>query len=333
MTSFATSSAVTAGYRADGLRAWKQFNHYAGAERRYFYYDKGNVVLEKSSTGVLKATNTYAPDGLVGRAWSGQNRYFLFDWQGNVANIMSSTATLKSSWGFNAWGFANAISPYSLDVTWDDCFGFNARWGYLKEYGFSTAQTTRVVYLCQNRYYMANEGRWLTRDPISYSGGINLYGYCGGGPILSVDPTGKIAAVLAAPMVMNPVGLAVVGGVLVGTAIMVIGGEIVELIREEVEPCPDVNTDTDYPPTWWPYPDGPSKPAQKPDPNWRNPFESQPTLDPIAPSEDPDWDICEVYARLINDEFDGLLDVADLTEECMRNRFEFMVKWNHIIGK
>jgi YD repeat-containing protein len=155
LTSFASTYSVTAGYRADGLRAWKQFSYVQGPEKRYFYYDNGNVVLEKTAAGVLKATNTYAPDGLVGRAWSGQNRYFLFDWQGNVANIMSSVSTLKSSWGFNAWGFANAISPYSLDVTWDDCFGYNARWGYLKEFGFNTSLGARVVYLCQNRYYMA----------------------------------------------------------------------------------------------------------------------------------------------------------------------------------
>ena len=46
------------------------------------------------------------------------------------------------------------------------------------------------LYYCQNRYYDPANGRWLTRDPIGYEGGINLYGYCGGGPVGAVDPWG-----------------------------------------------------------------------------------------------------------------------------------------------
>jgi RHS repeat-associated protein len=33
-------------------------------------------------------------------------------------------------------------------------------------------------------------GRWLTRDPIGYQGGINLYGYLGGRAAVMVDPLG-----------------------------------------------------------------------------------------------------------------------------------------------
>jgi|GEM_PF-6390964 hypothetical protein len=32
--------------------------------------------------------------------------------------------------------------------------------------------------------------RWLTRDPIGYDGGINLYAYCNNNPIMGVDPLG-----------------------------------------------------------------------------------------------------------------------------------------------
>ena len=42
----------------------------------------------------------------------------------------------------------------------------------------------------RNRYYSPILGRWLTRDPIGYQGGINLYGYVGGGPVGKADARG-----------------------------------------------------------------------------------------------------------------------------------------------
>jgi hypothetical protein len=39
-------------------------------------------------------------------------------------------------------------------------------------------------------YYAAHMGRWLTRDPIGYRGGNNLYGYVNAQPTYYVDPLG-----------------------------------------------------------------------------------------------------------------------------------------------
>ncbi|MGE0496183.1 MAG: RHS repeat-associated core domain-containing protein, partial [Vulcanimicrobiota bacterium] len=36
----------------------------------------------------------------------------------------------------------------------------------------------------------ARLGRFLSRDPISFAGGLNLYGYVGGNPVNGVDPAG-----------------------------------------------------------------------------------------------------------------------------------------------
>lgn len=60
-----TSGALlTSGYRADGLRAWKQ----AGSSpKTYFLYDGGNPVVELDGSGNVKHINVYAPDGLVAR--------------------------------------------------------------------------------------------------------------------------------------------------------------------------------------------------------------------------------------------------------------------------
>ncbi len=45
-------------------------------------------------------------------------------------------------------------------------------------------------YYVRNRYYSPTLGRWLTRDPIGYQGGINLYAYVASSPVGNVDAEG-----------------------------------------------------------------------------------------------------------------------------------------------
>lgn len=57
-----------------------------------------------------------------------------------------------------------------LTTTNADPFGYKAQWGY-----YTDRETG--LQLLTYRYYAPQSGRFLTRDPISYRGGINLYGY------------------------------------------------------------------------------------------------------------------------------------------------------------
>ncbi len=43
------------------------------------------------------------------------------------------------------------------------------------------------LYYVRNRTYNPALGRWIQRDPIGHSGGINLYGYADGGPAIAAD--------------------------------------------------------------------------------------------------------------------------------------------------
>src|SRR5947209_7907497 len=40
------------------------------------------------------------------------------------------------------------------------------------------------------RYYSPSLGRFISRDPIGFAGGLNLYGYCNGDPVNGCDASG-----------------------------------------------------------------------------------------------------------------------------------------------
>ena len=75
------------------------------------------------------------------------------------------------------------------------------------------------LYLCQARWYDPVTGRWVTRDPIGYAGGANLYGYCGGGPIGWADPSGLILP-----------------AVIAGAALVLAAWDVYDLITEPDDP-------------------------------------------------------------------------------------------------
>lgn len=200
LTSIDTSSGdhFKAGYTAGGLRAWKSSlsNQQAGeasipvTNRTYFVYDGSVPVLETDSSGGLKAVNVFAPDGLVARgtvsSGSTSYKYYSFDPQGSVSVRSNSTGGVTQNALYDAYGKQIQV-PSPSGVT--DSWGWNGRWGY-----YADVETGLI--LCTYRYYDANQGRWLTRDPIGYAGGVNLYGYCGSGPLNSMDALGLAVTIL-----------------------------------------------------------------------------------------------------------------------------------------
>jgi len=137
-------------------------------------------VCELNASGTVTATNTFGAHGLLSRsAVSGESAtstFYTFDPQGGVAQRLTSSDAVTDTDAYNAWGSRTSTGG-------GDVFTFGAQWGY-----YTDGETGLV--LCGHRYYDPARGRWLTRDPIGYAGGVGLYGYCQDEPTIYLDYSG-----------------------------------------------------------------------------------------------------------------------------------------------
>jgi len=65
--------------------------------------------------------------------------------------------------------------------------------------GYRRDRDLGTLYHVRHRVLHTTLGRWLTRDPLGYVDGVNLYGYVGGNPVRSIDPQGTSGGILWDP--------------------------------------------------------------------------------------------------------------------------------------
>ena len=184
------------GYRPDGLRAWKQ----NGATRTYYFYNGGKLQYEMQQqtdgTWAMSRCFAWGAKGIFESWTPSQGRIaYLFDPQGNVVSRRTQSGPTAGQWQdvrvYDAYG---KLQDYDTNVDQSDPVGYNGQSGYytdvpsLAANGSVAAQSGLV--LCTYRYYSPDLARWLTRDPLGYEGGINVYAYCGDNPIGHADPSG-----------------------------------------------------------------------------------------------------------------------------------------------
>ena len=218
----AYASTQTDGCSADDLRAWKQ----SSTGRTYFLYDGDQPVCEFNGAGTLTATHTFGADGLLSRrsvTGTPATTFYTFDEHGNVAQRLNGSAGVQSSDLYDSYGSRTGT------VSQPDPWGYEAQAGYY-------ADVETGLLLLMHRFYDPSTGRFLTRDPIGYGGGINLYGYTGNNPVNREDPDGTLAPNPAPVLEVIEgvaedsveVGIGIVGvgvgvGVLIGVGILIIG--------------------------------------------------------------------------------------------------------------
>ncbi|WP_281287701.1 RHS repeat-associated core domain-containing protein [Geobacter argillaceus] len=220
---------VTFKYDPLGRRIEKQLTTLiAGVTKTTTYnyvYDQNNIALEiqtDSNNVVTKTFNTHGPgvDEHLAMERNGSFYYFHQDGIKSVTAITDSNRNVVQSYEYESFGRPTPSANFRNSLTYT-----GREWD--KETG---------LYYLRYRYYDPMDGRFISRDPIGFRGGINLYSYVQNNPINFIDPLGLApshgtlqniqtqASVFAAgafftPPPLDAVGIAVFGGIAAGAAI------------------------------------------------------------------------------------------------------------------
>ena len=112
-----------------------------------------------------------------------QSRFYLFDALGNARYLLDPNGNLLTTAAYTAYG-----TPIGTPLP-------STPFGWQGQAGCYTDAETVLVFM-QARYYAPGLGRFVSRDPIGFAGGINLYAYCYGDPVNYADPDGTEASPL-----------------------------------------------------------------------------------------------------------------------------------------
>ena len=120
-------------------------------------------------------------DRLLAVKVGGRTYTALTDVQGTVWGYADESGAVVARWTYDAWGnvLSEEVAP-SAEALRTVRYRFQGR---------ERSAATGLVNF-RMRWCDPATGRWLAKDPIGLGGGVNLYAFCGGDPLNSIDPYG-----------------------------------------------------------------------------------------------------------------------------------------------
>ena len=172
--------------------------------KRWVWAGGNQPAEERDAAG--NVTRRFYPQG----EQAGAVKYFYTkDHLGSIREVLGANGTMLSSSRYDAWGVRTTQGAQGAQGAQDAAsFGFT---GHLEH------EELGLVFTLY-RAYDPVTGRWLSRDPIGESGGINLYGYVSNNPINYVDPDGRN------PLLVTGGAGALIGGIYGGVTGGLTGG-------------------------------------------------------------------------------------------------------------
>jgi RHS repeat-associated protein len=177
-------------YEYDGLgHRFADWPYVSGNQKRLFYVFDGDLLLGEVQADQFGNTNpypitanTWGAPGLVSERLVSQNKslWYAFGPQGETRQLTDSVGNIVDTYIYTAYG-----APVASTGTDYNPHRFGGQFGY-----YTDPYASQDVILCGARWYDASLGRWMSRDPIGYAGGANLYEYCTSDPVNQIDPGG-----------------------------------------------------------------------------------------------------------------------------------------------
>jgi RHS repeat-associated protein len=143
----------------------------------------GRVLGEYRKSGTtfeIAKVYTHGADGLISQRDSaaGASYWYLFGAQEETRALVTGAGVVVNRYDYDAYGAA---------VTKVE--GVGNDFEYTGKHGCMTEDVSGLV-LCGQRWYAPWLRRWVSRDPIRYDGGYNVYEYVGGRVTTRIDPSG-----------------------------------------------------------------------------------------------------------------------------------------------
>jgi RHS repeat-associated protein len=145
-----------------------------------FAYDGDNLIEEVNSSGAVVARNTQTEniDQPLAMLRGSTASYYQADGLGSVTSLSNAAGALAQTYTFDSFGKQIASSGSLVNP-----FQYTAR-----EFD---SETNLSFY--RARYLDPTTGRFLSEDPVRFSGGENFYTYVSNSPISFLDPSGLLA--------------------------------------------------------------------------------------------------------------------------------------------
>jgi RHS repeat-associated protein len=180
----ATLRTVTFKYDPFGRRVRKQVQglapHVPFPLTTTYTYDGEDIVLQLESNGTTATTTKYVHgpgiDEPLAMLRGGASFFYHADGLGSVVAVSNGSKSIVARYGYDAFGMVSASDPEFANF----CTYTGREWD--KEIG---------LYYYRARFYDPMEGRFISRDPIGFSGGDwNLYSYVQNNASNLFDPFG-----------------------------------------------------------------------------------------------------------------------------------------------
>ena len=179
-----STSAVVATYAYDARD--RRITKTTSLVRHYYYTDTWQVLEERTGSNTTPdrqfVWGLRSIDDLVLRDRSTERLYAFHD-VFHCTAIGDTTGTVKERYGYDAYG-----NPRVMDASFNVLSGSSYDWETRYADGRWDGETGLDP--MRYRYLHPKLGGWLTRDPLEYWAGNNLYAYVLDAPVNTIDPLG-----------------------------------------------------------------------------------------------------------------------------------------------